>query len=338
MRKKSLFQLIGIITLELFLLYLIFVNFEKIFVGIGSFARTMSPLIVGVAIAYLLNPPVSKIQRIIKVKNGRLLAVVLVFLFILISLFLIGNLIGPLILKNFQDLLTFLPTVSDLEWATFEAINRFATWLTFAATYLFTIASGALRIVMALIIAFYLLWRKDSVHMLTKRSLQTLLGTKIYPIVATYASNSDRIFYKFVGAQLLDATILWILATIVLLIIGVPYALAFGFLIGICNMIPIFGSIVATLITVLVTYFTSGVTLAVITLIALLILQQIDANIVSPKITGEAVGLKPLLIIFAIFIGGHYFGIIGIFIGVPVMAILKMFLEDFILIKERKNY
>jgi predicted PurR-regulated permease PerM len=154
--------------------------------------------------------------------------------------------------------------------------------------------------------------------------------------MASYASKSNRIFYKFVGAQFLDACILGTLSTIILAILGVPYAITFGILLGICNMIPIFGSIFATIVTTVVTILTGGLPLAIVTFIALLILQQIDANFIGPKITGDALGLKPLLIIFAIVVGGHYFKIIGMFVSVPIAAMLKMFLEDFMDAREKK--
>jgi len=334
MREKSLFQLVGIIAFELVLLYLILIHLEKIFGGLGNLLTAISPVIIGIAIAYLLNRPVEKIQKVLKIK--KIVAIILVFSTLFMVVVISGNFLLPLVVKNFQDLFDFLSSSVSFDLVIFEMVNRFGSGLAVFASYIFSFTSGVLNVVFSLVVAFYFLLRKDYLLLLLNRLLRPLLGEKIYPLVTNYAIKSDRIFYRFVGAQLLDAAILGTLATVILLIIGVPYALIFGLLLGIFNMIPIFGSIIATLITVLVTFFTTGLPVAIITLIALLILQQIDANIIGPKITGDALGLKPLLIIFAIFVGSHYFGIIGMFFGVPVAAILKMLIEDVLLSLEKK--
>lgn len=89
-------------------------------------------------------------------------------------------------------------------------------------------------------------------------------------------------------------------------------------------MIPYFGSIFASVLTAIITFFTGGLSLAITTIIVLLILQQIDGNIIGPRIMGGALNMNPILIIVSITIGGAYFGILGMFLAVPVAAILKI--------------
>ena len=326
MQNKSLFQLAGFVVLELFLLYLILLHLEKIFGGLGVVLTTISPVIIGIAMAYILNRPVEKIKKVLKIK--KIMALVLVFAVLLILIGVIGNFLVPLVVKNVQDLFDFLLSSVSFEQITLALVDRFGASVAVFVSYVFRFTSGLLNMVFSLVVAFYVLWRKDSL----------VRGLVISPAVTFYAKKVDQIFYRFLGAQLLDAVILGTLATVALLIIGVPYAVVFGLLLGICNMIPIFGSIFATLVTVLVTFFTSGPAVAIVSLVVLLILQQIDANIIGPKITGDVLGIKPLLIIFAIFIGNHYFGIIGMFLGVPIAAVVKMFLEDFLTYLEQKIY
>jgi len=325
MQNKSLFQLAGFVVLELVLLYLILIYLEKIFGGLGTLLTTISPVIVGISIAYLLNRPISRLYQLIK---SRLLSIVLVFLVMLIILILVGTFFVPLVIKNFQDLFDFLLSTVSLDLIMIDIADQFGAGVTVFTPYIFSFTSSLLNLICSLVVAFYLLLRKDHLLLLLKHLFRPLFGVKFYPIIASYAVKSDRIFYRFIGAQLLDAAILGTLATVVLLIIGIPYAVVFGLLIGICNMIPIFGSIFATLITVVVTFFTTGLSVAIVTLVVLFILQQIDANIIGPKITGDALGLKPLLIIFAIFVGNHYFGLIGMFLGVPVVAMVKLLIMD----------
>ena len=368
-KEKTLYQQVGIIAIELVLLYIIIINLERIFGGIGNFLSVISPFIMGAAIAYLLNKPASGIQTILRksqrawvVKKAQTLSVVLVFLLLIAGISLIINFAAPIIINNmidFADNMTsyynsFVDWVSNLESEDFlyglipdlsgnlldlvtpELVNQLGVGATQFATHLVNITSGIFNIFLALIAALYMLLTKDNIMELIKRLMRLFIKNTTYDKVATYAVKSNRIFYKFIGAQFLDACILGTLATIILAILGVPYALTLGLLLGICNMIPIFGSIFATVVTTILTIFTGGFPLAILTFIVLIILQQIDANFIGPKITGDALGLKPLLIIFAIVVGGAYFGIIGMFIAVPVAAMLKMFLEDFMDYREKK--
>jgi len=368
-KEKSLYQQVGLIIIEIALLYLIIVNIGRIFGGIGNFLGIVSPFIVGAAIAYLLNKPALGIRTILEksqsawvTKRAQSLSVVLVFLLLIAGISVVVNFAIPIVQNNVRDFAenvttyynVFVDWVNDLDSGDFvyglipdlganllelitpEVINQISGGAVQIFGHVMNITSWIVNFFLAIIAAFYILMTKDNIMALIQRVLRLFMSDTTYNNVANYATKSNRIFYKFVGAQFLDACILGTLATIILALLGVPYAVTFGILLGIFNMIPIFGSIIATIITVIVTVFTGGMPLAIITFVALLILQQIDANFIGPKITGDALGLKPLLIIFAIVVGGAYFGVIGMFIAVPIAAMLKMFLEDFMDAKERK--
>lgn len=98
-------------------------------------------------------------------------------------------------------------------------------------------------------------------------------------------------------------------------------------------MIPYFGAIIAVIIATIITFITGGGSQAVWMLIIITILQQIDANIINPKIVGESLKISPLLVIMAVTIGGAYFGVLGMFLAVPVVAIIKVLLSDYIEVK-----
>ena len=95
-------------------------------------------------------------------------------------------------------------------------------------------------------------------------------------------------------------------------------------------MIPYIGAIIAVAISALVTLITGGLSQAIWMLIVVIILQQIDANIINPKIVGQSLKISPLLVIFAVTVGGAYFGILGMFLAVPIAAVLKILVEDYI--------
>ena len=117
-------------------------------------------------------------------------------------------------------------------------------------------------------------------------------------------------------------------------IIGVKYAVLLGFIIGLFNIIPYFGAIIAIALSILITVITGGLSQAIIMAIIVIILQQIDANIINPKIIGNSLEISPLLIIFAVTVGGAYFGVLGMFLAVPVVAVLKIVVNDYL---EYKN-
>ena len=95
-------------------------------------------------------------------------------------------------------------------------------------------------------------------------------------------------------------------------------------------MIPYFGAIIAVIIATIITFITGGFSQAVWMVIITTILQQIDANIINPKIVGESLKISPLLVIFAVTIGGAYFGILGMFLAVPVVAVIKVLIDDYV--------
>jgi len=124
--------------------------------------------------------------------------------------------------------------------------------------------------------------------------------------------------------------------SIALSIMKVKYSALLGFMIGLFNLIPYFGAIAGVIIAVIITVFTGGWKQALITLIVTVILQQIDANIINPRITGSRLNVSPLLVIFAVTVGGAYFGVIGMFIAVPIATLIKLMLTDHINRKENE--
>ena len=119
--------------------------------------------------------------------------------------------------------------------------------------------------------------------------------------------------------------------------LNVKYAVLLGFMIGLFNVIPYFGAIIAVILAGIITFFTGGLSQAIWMLVVVTILQQIDANIINPKIVGDSLKISPLLVILAVTIGGAYFGVIGMFLGVPVVAVLKILINDYIEYKNRNK-
>lgn len=120
-------------------------------------------------------------------------------------------------------------------------------------------------------------------------------------------------------------------------IIGVKYSILLGFMIGLFNIIPYFGAIVAVGLSILITVITGGLSKAFWMALIVIILQQIDSNIINPKIIGDSLEISPLLVIIAVTVGGAYFGVLGMFLAVPVVAVFKIIINDWIEAKKEKS-
>ena len=120
-----------------------------------------------------------------------------------------------------------------------------------------------------------------------------------------------------------------------MVILKVKYGVLLGMMIGIFNIIPYFGAIIAVAIASIITLFTGGLEQAILMLIVTIVLQQIDSNIINPHILGEGLKVNPILVIFAVTVGGAYFDFLGMFLAVPIVAVLKILLEDFMDFKIR---
>lgn len=304
-------------------------------------------------------------------RNANTLAVISTFMILFAAVTVVVIYITPIIRDNVIDLVNnmdvyyanamiwvnsiepgdflynFLPE-SDYELTSSEILNiipfgdgdhDLLGFLTNNLTNVFTgivgFTTSILNFGMGLIIALYLLLYKPSVLALTNRIAAVAVKPNVLQFIKDYVHKANTTFYKFISAQFLDACILGTLATILLAVIGVEYAVTFGILLGVFNMIPFFGSIIATLITVFITFFTGGFDQALITLVLLFSLQQLDAQFINPKITGDSLGLNPLVVVTAILIGAS-FGIFGMFVAVPIAGVLKIFLDDFLAYREKQ--
>ena len=162
-----------------------------------------------------------------------------------------------------------------------------------------------------------------------------MLKENTYKNMGKYFDRTNNIFFNFLAGQLIDGVIIGVITSIAMSILGVKYAVLLGFMIGIFNLIPYFGAIIAVVIAALITLLTGGLTQALLMVVIVTVLQQIDANIINPKILGNSLKISPLLVIFAVSVGGAYFGFWGMFLSVPIIAVIKLLLTDYIEYKDR---
>ncbi|MCF0126472.1 MAG: AI-2E family transporter [Clostridia bacterium] len=340
-------------------------NFEKVLIDIKTFLKVLSPFIAGTFIAYILNVPCKKTEKafqnskikIIK-KKSKGLSIFTVYIIVALLIIILTNFILPVVIESIVDFINNIQIYVEIAINKYNQLpedsvikNKFAKD---AIEVLENIdlrqylqpekileyikgAFGAVNLVfnifVTIIVSIYILIEKTQIISFLKKFASAMFKTKTYKNIDKYFNNSNEIFFKFIASQFLDAIIVGVLVTIALSIMNVKYALLLGFMIGLFNMIPYFGAIIAVGIAGLITLITGGLTQAVWMLVVVIILQQIDSNIINPKIVGNSLKISPLLVIFAVTIGGAYFSVIGMFLAVPVIAIVKIVIEDYIEMK-----
>lgn len=195
-----------------------------------------------------------------------------------------------------------------------------------------------LDFILGCIIGFYFLMEKELIGEGLKRFLRALLKDRTVRVLIDFGKEVDHIFSKFIIGKAIDSIIIGILCFIGLLILNIKYASIISLIIGITNMIPYFGPFIGAVPAIIITLFDSPVK-AIWVGIFIFILQQFDGMVLGPKILGDSIGLSPVWIIFAIIIGGGFFGVIGMFLGVPMIAVVRLVLVRFIdkKIKEKET-
>lgn len=347
--------------------YKILDNFSEIGTWIANFLNVIMPFIIGIIVAYILYIPTRKIEslfrRVKKVKfiqnKARGLAVVTVYIFALIILILVINYIIPIVctsvidfVNHFNDYYIIISNkinnlpddsvlksevvtnavskIGQINIAQYINVEKIAKY----AQGAISIFTGIFNFFVSIIVSAYILLERGDILNFLRRLSNAIFDENACKKIAKYFNSTNQIFLKFLASQLLDAVVVGILTTIAMKILGVKYAVLLGIMIGVFNMIPYFGAIIAVIVASLITFITGGFSQAVWMLIIVTILQQIDANIINPKIVGESLKISPLLVILAVTIGGAYFGILGMFLAVPVAAMLKVLIEDFIELKK----
>jgi len=224
-----------------------------------------------------------------------------------------------------------LSTLSSLSSTIGTMLGKFATGL---GSTVSTVVSGTvfvtqkvINIILAVIISIYVLLDKEIFLKQALRFTYAVLPVFIADKLHFLVREVDDTFEKFLVGKIIDSIIVAIICFIGLLIFKIPYALIISILVGVTNVIPYFGPFIGAIPSVVITLFTGGIWSALFVLIFILILQQIDGNIIGPKIIGDSTGLGPFWIIFAITIGGALAGVIGMFIAVPIFAVIYSLAE-----------
>ena len=355
-------------AVAIILVYKTLDNFSEIGNWIKNLFDVLMPFLIGLLIAYLLYIPCRKVENIYKKskkiifirKRARGLSILTVYVIIIVLLVIAINYLLPIIANSVIDLVTniqgyynsfitsidnmpedsilrnqivldVIESIKNIDIKQYINMDRLAEY----ARGVINIAGRILDFFVAIIVSVYLLLQRKEIMEFIKKLGRAMLKENTYHNIGKYFDRTNNIFFKFLAGQLLDGVIIAIITSIAMSILGVRYAILLGVMIGVFNLIPYFGAIIAVIIAALITILTGGIWQALLMVIIVTVLQQIDANIINPKILGNTLKISPLLVIFAVSLGGAYFGFWGMFLSVPIIAVLKLLITDYIEYKSR---
>lgn len=190
-----------------------------------------------------------------------------------------------------------------------------------------SVFSGVFDTVFSFVISVYILSQKEKIGNFSKRVLEAFLPQRVTGIIYHVCAQTNSSFSKFTGGQLTEALILGTLCFIGMSIFGFPNALIISVIICVTALVPIVGATIGTIIGFLLIVITSPIK-ALLFVAFLLVLQQIEGNLIYPKVVGKAVGLPGVIVVSAVLVGGNIGGVLGALIAVPTCAVIYTLLRE----------
>lgn len=316
--------------------------------------RLILPFIVGIAIAFNLNVVLKKIEKLIKkiLKNTKIRRCVCLFIvlfLIFIILLFIYLLIVPQVIDSirtissnfnnyinaFSDSLSkfgigkndIYSVVNYIKNDFFKHINIEYNNFDFIINMMSKLSNVLFNIGVGLVFAIYILFQKEKLSLQFKKIMKAYLSNERIKKINYVIKVSNKIFSNFVGGQFLEAIILGILCFIGMLILGIPYATIISIIVAITALIPMFGAFIGTGIGVLFILITNPIKI-IHFLLFIIVLQQIEGNIIYPRVVGKTIGLPGIWVVVAVTIGVSLFGLIGMIVSVPVVSVVYTLIKN----------
>lgn len=313
-----------------------------------------SPFLVGILLSLLLNPLIMFLEK--KLKTPRLINIF--FSYLLITLiFSIGfKLLIPAIINTLNTLINEIPSIinmlnlflnkyltqsqilenfiphlqNNLNSLLMKLLDIFSNISSDLFVYFFSVTSLLFNIILGIILSIYMLYDKEKIAFGFKRVLYAYFPVNKANDIIDFFKFSHNIFYNYIIGKLIDSLIVGFLAFIGFkFILKTNNTLFFSFIIFLTNIIPYFGPFIGAILPISMTLVYSPIKALWVALF-IFILQQLDGNFIGPKVMGNQIGLSSLWIISAVLIGGSLFDIIGVFLSVPIAAIIKFSLDKYI--------
>lgn len=351
------------VGLSIFLLYLCIHYWSAAARLLGLVVRAATPLLIGCMVAYVVNilmscyerhwflkavsGPLAKSRRPACMAGAYLTLVAMIALVIWLIVPKLGACI-QLVLAELPNALRFvvdamerfqvlperlLAPLAQVDWN--SAISQLVKFLgsgmgsvvDVVVSTVTSVFSGIVTGLLSVIFSFYLLGSKETLGRQCDRTVRRYLKEKHYFTLRRILAVLDRCFHSYIVGQCVEALILGILCTVGMLLLGLPYATMIGALIAFTALIPIAGAYIGAGVGAFMILTVSPVQ-ALIFLVFLVILQQLEGNLIYPRVVGSSIGLPGIWVLAAVTVGGGMLGVLGMLLGVPLAAALYRLLRD----------
>ena len=370
-QKKHPIKITSICAI-IFVIIFTMANIQGVIGVLSSIFSVLTPVIIGFALAYILNPMLTfyeyKVFKKLKNKNfirGISITLTLVTAFVILLAFL--WLLIPQVITSSKDLISnydnyiestvnlINSTISKIatddhltEYISAEEVTNFvlkffasssqimSSILSYVSDFAMGLFVGLKNTILGIFIAIYMLVAKERLLALARKFGTAFISERNFKIVQKYASITHNTFTGFFVGKIVDSAIILLLTLVLLLIFDINYPLLIAVIVGITNIIPVFGPIIGAIPSFFILFIIDPKQ-AFIFLILIILIQQLDGNVIGPKILGDSTGISSLGVLIAIIVMGEYFGIIGMIIGVPIFAVLGVLINEIADVKLTKR-
>ena len=342
-------------------LFVALMNISYLVGYLGVFVNIITPVLIGLGISFILNIPMSFIEKnvlgfIEKIKNRknkdrsktkRMLAITLTFIAVLGVIAAIITFIIPQVSESVNTLIDKLPgyidsfnALVDQTLALFGlpaslwndiTIQWDSLWSQFGGVIISSVpeifnvtksvTTGVVNVVMGVVISIYLLADKEKLLALKDKLIYAYIRKDRADFIQDVSITANQVFHGFIAGQLTEAFILGSLCTIGLAILQIPYSLLIGVLVGMTSVIPVFGAFLGAVPSAFILLVVNPF-YCLVFVIYIIVLQQIESNVIYPKVVGSSIGLSGLWVLVGMIIGGSLFGILGTILGIPTFAVI----------------
>lgn len=348
-------QVLAIITYTIVLIWFM-LHLDDVWNVLQQVFSLLSPFIIGLVLAFLFQQPLQFFLKKLpdRIGNMKTVCAVLLSLFTIVgALTFIGWIVIPLLIENatmlaeafpgyiesairlFDDLMSrnIIPSdivqqievyIHELETILVDVLKNGLPKVIDIAS---SLASSVANVVMGIVIAIYLTISKTKLLQQLDRFVYAFCSQKVYQNLKKVGTLTNKTFSSFVSGQLLESLIIGILCYIGCLILRFPYAPIISVIIGCTNIIPVFGAIMGVVIGALLIALVDPFQ-GVIFIIFGILLQQLESNLIYPRVVGNTVGLSGLWVLMSISIGGGLFGALGMLLGLPIFSIVYTLLKE----------
>ncbi|MCQ2400712.1 MAG: AI-2E family transporter [Lachnospiraceae bacterium] len=367
-KKKDKYRCIGLMVFQVAFaicaLIFVFLRFTLIWGVIKRILQVLSPIFIGVVLCYLCSPLYNLIknkleERKLSVRISKAISTVICVFAVAFVIYGLIALIIPQLIDSLASLYRQIPDYLDRFTKEFDRfvsekrdlahfigangtiteylmnfvenvivpnVDKIATSL---LTYLKNVAVWLYNFIIGLVAMCYLLNIKEKLLPQCKKIIYAVMRPRSAKYLCNELKEMNKVFGGFITGKLLDSLIIGVICFIVLSIIGMPYTLLVSVIVGVTNIIPFFGPFIGAIPSALIITIISP-KMGLIFVIFILILQQIDGNVIGPKILGDSTGLSSFWILFSILLFGGLFGFAGMVLAVPTWALIMRGLRKLI--------